>query len=123
MGVMKTNQVFIVVVIIVAVISIMTTINLPLPEGVPKNSIAESRIESCTIKESSGYKVKTSSFVGIRLEDKKLPYLRWNPKSEYEKVIKLCKEKAKIKVEYKAQRILLRSQVTYWIKSIYVEQN
>ena len=120
---MKSNRVIIIVASsLIALLVIAASVDLPLPEGISKNSVVESRIQSCIFKNEIDIgKQKSPLFVGIRVEDIDVPYLRWNPKVESQKIRKYCKEKARIKVEYIAQRILLRPKVTYWIKKLNVQ--
>ena len=105
---------------VIVLIIFAGSIGLPLPEGIPKNTVVVSRIKNCTVDEKSG-KHETLSFVGIRLDDIRTPYLRWNPKLEMSNIKKYCKQNAIVAVEYTAKRTLLRPTLSYWIQNVKVQ--
>jgi hypothetical protein len=104
--------------IFIALAVIAGTVELPLPDGVVKNSEVTAKIESCDLKKSTGGKTAGSpNFVGFHLSDGDAPYIRWNPERDEFKIISaLCNKKAYVKIWYKASRLILRPKVTYWLK-------
>jgi hypothetical protein len=98
-------------------------INLPLPNGIQEYSETVGRIESCDLDTTGGGKYGASNlFVGITFKEKDIPYLSWNTeKSKLDYVKMICRNNKKLNVKYKAQRLLLKPKVTFWIQSASIE--
>jgi len=94
------------------------TLELPLPEGIARESVITAKIESCDIEKSTGGKTTGSpNFVGFYLSEENAPYIRWNPdKDEFKTISALCKQRTNVTIWYTATRLILRPETTYWLK-------
>ena len=98
---------------------IAATTELPLPEGVQHATTVKDRIEYCDIREHGGRFGASFLFVGIRLSNRDVPYLRWNTeKSRREEIEAMCKKMQRVSITYLAKRKLIRPKITYWIEII-----
>ncbi|KZW99705.1 hypothetical protein JL49_15735 [Pseudoalteromonas luteoviolacea] len=115
---MTNRNIIIICVFVGTVLLVAGNFELPLPNGIAKNSVVTAKIESCDLQKSTGGKTAGSpNFVGFYLSDKNAPYIRWNPDNDKFKVIsELCKKKVHVKIWYDATRLILRPKVTYWLR-------
>ena len=119
---MNQKKIIIPLSVIMLLLVIAANVELPLPAGVSANSTVIGTVESCDREKYSGGKVGPAlTFVGVNLGNSKAPYLRWNPEdNDNELVDKICNERLRIKVWYRASRLIIRPHITYWIDSIEV---
>ena len=112
------------VIFLVVILAFAGTVELPLPEGVSKRSHIIGYIEKCNIKLPGNGKYKSKLFVGLTVQNPDLPYLRWNPEGHsVDQIRAYCEDKANVEIWYKAQRLILRPKVSYWITKINVQTN
>jgi hypothetical protein len=99
--------------------AIAATTEIPLPDGVQKVTTVEDRIEHCDISGHGGRFGASFLFVGMRLSNLDVPYLRWNTeKSKRSEIETMCNKRQLVNITYLAKRKLVRPQVTYWIETI-----
>lgn len=98
---------------------IATNAELPLPEGDQYAITVKDRIAHCDIRGHGGKFGASFLFVGVRLSNLDVPYLRWNTeKSRREEIEAMCKNMQLVSITYLAKRKLIRPKVTYWIETI-----
>ena len=86
-------------------------------------NIVKGEIESCKIQAGSSGTSKfggKKSFVGLKFESNG-EYLRWNPSGkEFDKIRAACSMNMYAEVKYKAQRTILRPELSLWVEEIVV---
>jgi hypothetical protein len=113
---MNERKIIISAVIFIIVVAAAGTIELPLPNGIAKDSVITATIESCDLQKSTGGKTSSPNFVGFYFNDDNAPYIRRNPvNDEFKAISVLCKNKSNVRIWYKAKRLIIRPKVTYWL--------
>ena len=118
---MLQNKKVILSVVTVLILAVLASvIELPLPDGVKKYAVVKGEVSSCDIESHGDGRLGSSFlFVGIKFHDVQLPYVRWNTEKKRRKEIEgICKKNLYIEVKYRAQRLLIRPTVTYWVETL-----
>ena len=85
-------------------------------QDTPVIRFLESRIEKCDIQDSTDL---DSTFIGMRLAGAQPDYIRFgDPEDFFEEVVRLCGEKAMVRIGFKETRVFTQEQPLYWMVAL-----
>ena len=112
---MTWNKPLLLIVLLVAVVAFVTTIEIEPPQKYRGTMQVTGRISECTFDSLNR---SSMFFLGVKLSNPEAPYLRMNPERvDRARFERMCRDKPLVRITYKA-KLRVIGPVRFWIEQI-----